>query len=622
MHPAPSQMAVIAWHSPLNGYVSITGGVSDDDPGCGDGILWSIDQNSTNLASGGYPNGGSQTFATGVNGANLNSLPVSVGDVVYVSINPGGNYYCDSTGVDLTISQTTAATNTPTFTPTLTPTNTPTNMLQTIDDASFTYSGNWGEWGTSSDYDGTELQSNTTNGYVQYTFTGSSVTFYGRTQNNFGICGFYVDGNFIQNFDGYSLAGQSQVPKFTWSGPYGTHTIKEVVTGTQNPNSSNTFCDADYLTYQDSISTFTPTPTNTATNTLGTVDDADFTYSSGHWGDWGGLADYNDTEKQSNVTNDFVQYTFTGSSVTFYGRLQSNFGICGFYIDGNFIQNIDGYPSPQATQFYQVQKFTWSGPYAVHTIKEVVTGTKNPNASDYFCDADYLTYQDSFFTLTPTSIYTPTYTPRPTGSPTVTPTPWPTASPSATLTPQPTGTATPVLTPPVGSGPLTINYTYDPLNRLTAADYSNGMYYRYTYDSVGNRLTQQAQQGMTDYAYDFANRLTHADAVNYSWDNNGNLLSDGVNTYTYNSANQLTGFNGQGINASFAYDGLGDRLQQTVGGVPTNYAVDINSALPQVLQDGTNSYIYGVGNLAQTNASTTDYFLPDALGSTRPVGRR
>jgi RHS repeat-associated protein len=124
---------------------------------------------------------------------------------------------------------------------------------------------------------------------------------------------------------------------------------------------------------------------------------------------------------------------------------------------------------------------------------------------------------------------------------------------------------------------------------------------------------------MTDYAYDSANRLTHADAANYSWDKNGNLLSDGINTYTYNSANQLTGFDGQGLHASFAYDGLGDRLQQTIGGVPINYAVDINSALPQVLQDGTDSYIYGVGNLSQINGSNTDYFLTDALGSTRQL---
>ena len=47
--------------------------------------------------------------------------------------------------------------------------------------------------------------------------------------------------------------------------------------------------------------------------------------------------------------------------------------------------------------------------------------------------------------------------------------------------------------------------------------------------------------------------------------------------------------------------------------------------MPNVLQEsapqgyGTDSYIYGVDNLAQTDGSTTDYFLPDALGSTRQL---
>jgi hypothetical protein len=35
---------------------------------------------------------------------------------------------------------------------------------------------------------------------------------------------------------------------------------------------------------------------------------------------------------------------------------------------------------------------------------------------------------------------------------------------------------------------VTIDYTYDPLYRLTAADYSSGDYFYYGYDAVGNRL--------------------------------------------------------------------------------------------------------------------------------------
>ncbi|HUI87278.1 MAG TPA: DUF6531 domain-containing protein [Anaerolineales bacterium] len=203
-----------------------------------------------------------------------------------------------------------------------------------------------------------------------------------------------------------------------------------------------------------------------------------------------------------------------------------------------------------------------------------------------------------------------------TATPVGTATPIVTLTPSDTPTPAPTSTPTPI---PIPSGPITINYTYDPLNRLTAADYSYGAYYHYTYDSVGNRITLDTPGGTTNYAYDPADRLTSVNGVNYSWDNNGNLLSDGVNTYTYNSANQLTGFNGPGLRASFGYDGLGDRLQQTINGIPTNYTLDINSVLPNVLQDGTYSYVYGVGNLSQINGSTTDYFLADALGSTRQL---
>jgi YD repeat-containing protein len=58
----------------------------------------------------------------------------------------------------------------------------------------------------------------------------------------------------------------------------------------------------------------------------------------------------------------------------------------------------------------------------------------------------------------------------------------------------------------------TIGYTYDPLGRLTAADYSTGDYYHYTYDAVGNRLYEEnvTNGGMpndNDYTYNEANWL-------------------------------------------------------------------------------------------------------------------
>jgi RHS repeat-associated protein len=172
-------------------------------------------------------------------------------------------------------------------------------------------------------------------------------------------------------------------------------------------------------------------------------------------------------------------------------------------------------------------------------------------------------------------------------------------------------------------GNWTIDYTYDALNRLTAADTSTGDYYHYTYDAVGNRLSQANSFGGTEtttaYVYDAANRLTSAGGVSYTWDNNGNMTSDGVNTYTYDGANRLIAVNGQSSTTSYAYDGLGDRLQQTVGGQTTTYTLDLNAALTQILSDGTDTYLYGLDRIAQQNGTDTEYYLGDDLNSVRQL---
>jgi len=175
----------------------------------------------------------------------------------------------------------------------------------------------------------------------------------------------------------------------------------------------------------------------------------------------------------------------------------------------------------------------------------------------------------------------------------------------------------------------TINYVYDPLQRLKQANYSNPStgsgqadYYHYTYDAVGNRLTQNKSIiGLvtTDTSvYDNANRVQSVNGVTYNYDANGNLLNDGVNAYVYDSANRLKSLT-QGANTSlFTYNGLGDRLSQTVNGQQTNYTLDLNARLTQILNDGTNTYVYGNGRIAQVNTGT-EYFMGDALGSVRQL---
>jgi RHS repeat-associated protein len=118
--------------------------------------------------------------------------------------------------------------------------------------------------------------------------------------------------------------------------------------------------------------------------------------------------------------------------------------------------------------------------------------------------------------------------------------------------------------------------------------------------------------------------MTIVNGVIYSWDNNGNLINDGVSSYTYDAANpqggrrRLATLNDGTGTSSYTYNGLGDRLAQTVGGVTTNYTLDLNTGLTQVLTDGENTYLYGISRLAQ-NATDKEYFLSDALGSVRQL---
>jgi RHS repeat-associated protein len=66
---------------------------------------------------------------------------------------------------------------------------------------------------------------------------------------------------------------------------------------------------------------------------------------------------------------------------------------------------------------------------------------------------------------------------------------------------------------------------------------------------------------------------------------------------------------------NYQYNGLGDRLSQN----GTQYTLDLNAGLTQVLDDGTTSYTYGLGRISQKRGNTTEYFHGDALGSVRQL---
>ena len=74
---------------------------------------------------------------------------------------------------------------------------------------------------------------------------------------------------------------------------------------------------------------------------------------------------------------------------------------------------------------------------------------------------------------------------------------------------------------------------------------------------------------------------------------------------------------------TYAYDGTGELESETVGSTSTQFTWSPNSSVPELLEDGTNDYIYGpsLTPIEQINisSSTPSYLLTDDLGSVRLI---
>jgi RHS repeat-associated protein len=78
----------------------------------------------------------------------------------------------------------------------------------------------------------------------------------------------------------------------------------------------------------------------------------------------------------------------------------------------------------------------------------------------------------------------------------------------------------------------------------------------------------------------------------------------------------MTGLSIGATTASYAYNGDGLRMSSTVGSNTVDYIWDVAAGLPVVLQDGTNTYVYGLGLISTYDGTDMTYRLTDGLGST------
>jgi RHS repeat-associated protein len=119
-------------------------------------------------------------------------------------------------------------------------------------------------------------------------------------------------------------------------------------------------------------------------------------------------------------------------------------------------------------------------------------------------------------------------------------------------------------------------------------------------------------------SYDAANHIAQFNSTAYSYDANGNLLTDGQRNYTWDPANRLTQISGSST-ASFQYGPYNRRTSKTINGNQTGYLYDgINPVQEQTGSTVTANLLSGgVDELfTRTTASKSDNYLTDALGST------
>ena len=157
----------------------------------------------------------------------------------------------------------------------------------------------------------------------------------------------------------------------------------------------------------------------------------------------------------------------------------------------------------------------------------------------------------------------------------------------------------------------TATFGYDDLDRLTSAAFPGGQSYTYGYDSVGNLTSAVTPTGSRTLTYDLADRITSA---GYTYNNDGALTADPTRTYTYDGFGGLTGIGGA-TTASYTLDGDGNRVNQTVAGIPTSFDLDLRSATPTVLGDGIRRYLPGDPSAGYEQAGVWYTALADQTGS-------
>jgi RHS repeat-associated protein len=181
------------------------------------------------------------------------------------------------------------------------------------------------------------------------------------------------------------------------------------------------------------------------------------------------------------------------------------------------------------------------------------------------------------------------------------------------------------------------SYTYDAASQITSVTPSGSSATDFSYNTDGQLCWTASSTGScssppggaTTFSYSSAGERLNSQPpssghpTTYGWDQAGDLVCEtkpNSSSYSCSSPNST-------VTSTYAYNGDGLRMSDTPAGLASQqFTWDVGGSVPQLLEDGTNYYLYGanVGSAPieqiSITGSTPTYLVSDTTGVREQVG--
>ena len=172
------------------------------------------------------------------------------------------------------------------------------------------------------------------------------------------------------------------------------------------------------------------------------------------------------------------------------------------------------------------------------------------------------------------------------------------------------------------------DYIYDLNYELINIIYPSNSTQDILYDESGNRLSVTQDGVETQYISNDVNQYTQVGEDVYTFDNNGNMIarvtSEGITNYFYDYENRLIRVDNPNETILFSYDPLGRRVSKQTSAQTIKYVYDGDRVIMETDNNGVvlKKYFYGIQLdeiIAMVIGSQTYYYCYDASGSVTDI---